>query len=76
MPRQPMRVAILHDHMSFIGGGERVVLTLARGLRADLYVTDLDPEIPRRAGFADVRVTELAKVPKAPRARQTWHGRA
>jgi len=24
-----MRVAVLHDHMSFIGGGERVVLTLA-----------------------------------------------
>ncbi|HII40435.1 MAG TPA: glycosyltransferase family 4 protein [Thermoplasmata archaeon] len=71
-----MRVAILHDHMSFIGGGERVVLTLARGLGADLYVTDLDPEIPRRAGFADVRVTELAKVPKTPLIRQTRQAKA
>ena len=66
-----MRVAILHDHMSFIGGGERLVLTLAQALGADLYVTDLDPAIPRKAGFADVRVTELAKAPKTPLIRQT-----
>lgn len=71
-----MRVAILHDHMSFIGGGERLVLTLAQGLDADLYVTDLDPEIPRKAGFAGVRVTELAKVPKTPLLRQTRQAKA
>ena len=76
MPRRPMRVAILHDHMSFIGGGERLVLTLARGLDADLYVTDLDPEIPRKAGFPDVRVTELAKVPRTPLIRQTRQAKA
>jgi glycosyltransferase involved in cell wall biosynthesis len=71
-----MRVAILHDHMSFIGGGERLVLTLAQGLDADLYVTDLDPAIPRKAGFADVRVTELAKVPRTPLIRQTRQAKA
>src|SRR5512136_593243 len=76
MPRHPMRVAILHDHMSFIGGGERLVLTLGQGLHADLYVTDLDPEIPRKAGFGDVRVTELAKVPKTPLLRQTRQAKA
>src|SRR6267378_3505292 len=27
--RGPMRVAVLHDHLRFIGGGERVALTLA-----------------------------------------------
>lgn len=66
-----MRTAILHDHMSFIGGGERLVLTLAEALGADLYVTDLDPAIPRKAGFADVRVSELSKAPKTPLIRQT-----
>jgi len=71
-----MRVAILHDHMSFIGGGERLALTLARGLDADLYVTDLDPDIPRKAGFADVRVTELAKIPRTPLLRQTRQAKA
>ncbi len=65
-----MRVAILHDHMSFIGGGERLVLTLAQGLDADLYVTDLDPAIPKKAGFPHAHVTELAKVPKTPLLRQ------
>jgi glycosyltransferase involved in cell wall biosynthesis len=65
-----MRVAILHDHMSFIGGGERLVLTLASALDADLYVTDLDPRLPERAGIADVRVHELAKVPPTPVLRQ------
>ncbi len=71
-----MRVAILHDHMSFIGGGERLVLTLAQGLDADLYVTDLDPDIPEKAGFRGVRVHELAKVPRTPLLRQTRQAKA
>lgn len=65
-----MRVAILHDHLSFIGGGERLVLTLASALDADLYVTDLDPELPKRADMGDVRVREIAKVPSTPVLRQ------
>jgi glycosyltransferase involved in cell wall biosynthesis len=74
--RRSMRVAILHDHMSFIGGGERLVLTLAKALDADLYVTDLDPEIPQKAGFDGVRVTELKRVPKTPLIRQTRQAKA
>ncbi len=71
-----MRIAILHDHMSFIGGGERLVLTLAHGLGADLYVTDLDANIPRKAGFRDVHVTQLTKIPKTPLIRQTRQAKA
>ncbi len=71
-----MRVAILHDHMSFVGGGERFVLALAQAFDADLYVTDLDPGIPARAGFPGVRVTELSKVPKTPLLRQTRQAKA
>jgi glycosyltransferase involved in cell wall biosynthesis len=66
-----MRVAILHDHLSFIGGGERLVLTLASALPADLYATDVDARIPAKAGFPDVQVKELAAVPKTPIVRQT-----
>ena len=33
--RGPMRVAVLHDHLRFIGGGERVALTLASAFDAD-----------------------------------------
>ncbi len=65
-----MRVAILHDHLSFIGGGERLALTLASALDADLYVTDLDPQLPKRAAMGDVRVREIAKVPSTPVLRQ------
>lgn len=66
-----MRVAILHDHFSFVGGGERVVLTLASALSADVFATDVDPTVPARAGFPGVRVREVAKVPRTPLLRQS-----
>lgn len=65
-----MRFAVLHDHMSFIGGGERVALYLASALDADLYVTDLDPDLPRKARLPEARVTQLGRVPKTPLLRQ------
>jgi glycosyltransferase involved in cell wall biosynthesis len=71
-----MRVAILHDHLSFIGGGERLVLTLASALDADVYATDVDPMIPGKAGFPDVQVKELAAVPRTPLLRQTRQAKA
>jgi len=71
-----MRVAILHDHLSFIGGGERTVMTLAKAIAADVYVTDLDPGLPGRMGFPDVRVKEIAKVPDTPILRQNHQAKA
>ena len=71
-----MRVAVLHDHLRFIGGGERVALTLAAAFDADLYVTDLDPTLPGRAGMPKVRVTEIARVPRMPPMRQDRQARA
>jgi len=71
-----MRIAVLHDHLDFIGGGERVALALAGGLDADLYVTDLDPTLPARAGMPDVRAFEIAKVPRRPPSRQDRQMRA
>lgn len=71
-----MRVAILHDHLRFIGGGERVALTLAAALDADLFVTDLDPELPDRVMLARPRITELAAAPRTPLLRQSRQIRA
>src|SRR5256885_8379884 len=65
-----MRIAVLHDHLSFIGGGERVALALAAAFDADLFVTDLDPDLPTRAGLQGVRATELRRVPRTPILRQ------
>ena len=74
--REPMRVAVLHDHLRFIGGGERVALTLASAFDADLYVTDLDPSLPSRAGMPAVRIHEIARVPSRPPLRQDRQARA
>lgn len=71
-----LRVAILHDHLSFVGGGERLVLTLASALGADVYATDVDPKVPAKAGFPDIRVRELAAVPQTPILRQTKQAKA
>jgi len=71
-----MRIAVVHDHMRFIGGGERVVLTLASAFDADLYVTDLDPSLPARASMPAVRVTEIARVPQKAPMRQNAQARA
>lgn len=65
-----MRLAVVHDHMSFIGGGERVALYLASALDADLYVTDLNPDVPRKARLPEARVTQLGRVPRTPLFRQ------
>src|SRR3989442_15901700 len=53
-PTEPMRIAVLHDHLSFIGGGERVALALAAGLGADRFATDFDPGLPMRTGLRGV----------------------
>jgi len=56
-----MKIAIFHDYFGAIGGGERVVLLMARVLDADIITTDtealrkLDPH---------VRVISLGPTPK------------
>jgi glycosyltransferase involved in cell wall biosynthesis len=47
-----MRIAIFHDYFGAIGGGERVVLLMAKTLDADIITTDtdalrkMDPDVP------------------------------
>ncbi|HEY3422921.1 MAG TPA: glycosyltransferase [Methanocellaceae archaeon] len=57
-----MRVAIFHDYFSFIGGGEKLVLTLARHLNADIITTNVDYDLISRMGFDDVRVISLGTL--------------
>lgn len=71
-----MRIAVLHDHLRFIGGGERVALTLASAFGADLFVTDLDSTLAARAGMPTVRAHEIARVPRRPPMRQDRQARA
>ena len=37
-----MRIAIFHDYFGAIGGGERVVIAMAKILDADIITTDTD----------------------------------
>ena len=57
-----MRVAIFHDYFSFIGGGEKLVLTLARHLKADIITTNVDYELISRMGFDDVHIISLGTL--------------
>jgi len=60
-----MRVAIVHDWMTTLGGGEKVVLTLARALGAEIVTTEVDPAVPRNAGFEGVRIRAIARLPRS-----------
>ncbi|MFQ5918424.1 MAG: glycosyltransferase [Thermoplasmata archaeon] len=62
-----MRVAIFHDYFDKIGGGEKAMLTLAKSLDADLFTTNLRPEVLTRLEERRVRIHDLGPlVPSAP----------
>ncbi len=65
-----MRIAVFHNFMDNIGGAERVGLTLARELGADIYTTNIDYEKIKRMGFYDVRIHSIGTVPLNPPFRQ------
>jgi glycosyltransferase involved in cell wall biosynthesis len=61
-----MKVAIFHDYIRFIGGGEKTVLTLARALGADVITTDVDRDAVEKMAFGDVNIVSLGGTVKAP----------
>jgi len=65
-----MKIAIFHDYIGAIGGGEKLVLTLARGLGADLITTDVDEDSVRKMGFEDVKIISLGGTVKMPPLKQ------
>lgn len=65
-----MNVAIFHDFMSSIGGGEKLVLTLAKSLGAHLYTTDLNADIVQKLGYGDVAITNLGSLSRTPPLKQ------
>ncbi|MGB9938737.1 glycosyltransferase [Methanosarcina sp.] len=65
-----MRIAIFHDYFGAIGGGEKLVLMLAKYLNADVITTDLNMESVKKMGYSDVRIISLGKTPKIPPLKQ------
>ncbi|HII78880.1 MAG TPA: glycosyltransferase family 4 protein [Methanosarcina sp.] len=65
-----MKIAIFHDYIGAIGGGEKLVLTLARGLKADVITTDVDVDSVKKMGFEDVKIISLGNTLKMPPLKQ------
>lgn len=65
-----MKIAIFHDYLSAIGGGDRVVLTLARELGADIITTDVNMDSISKMGFDNVRIISLGETIKMPVLKQ------
>ncbi len=65
--RTNMKTAIFHDYFGAIGGGERVVLTLAKLLNADIITTDLDAVDKLND---EVNVISLGHTKKVPPLKQ------
>lgn len=59
-------IAIFHDYIDAIGGGEKTVLILARALKADVITTDVNKDSIKKMGFDDVRIISLGKTLKIP----------
>ncbi|MBL7051356.1 glycosyltransferase [Candidatus Woesearchaeota archaeon] len=57
-----MKIAIFHNYLDNIGGAERVGLTLARDLNADIYSTSVNQESIKKQGF-NVSVQSIGSVP-------------
>ncbi|MBU4077249.1 MAG: glycosyltransferase [Euryarchaeota archaeon] len=59
-----MKIAIFHDYIGTIGGADKLILTLARDLKADVITTDVDFNTVSMMGFEDVNIISLGKTIK------------
>lgn len=59
-----MKIAIFHDYIGAIGGADKLVLTLARELKADVITTDVDVNAVRMMGFEDVNIISIGRTIK------------
>jgi hypothetical protein len=64
------RVAIFHDYIDAIGGGEKTILTLARAINADIITTDVNKDSVKKMGFEDARIISLGRTMKIPPLKQ------
>ncbi len=65
-----MRLAVFHDFLDKVGGGEKVALTLGRRFNADLFTTNVRLDIVERMGGENVRVHDLGGLLPYPPLKQ------
>src|SRR5665811_2204877 len=61
--RKNMKTAIFHDYFGAIGGGEKVVITLANLLNADIITTDMDAVNKLDAAVNVISLGHTKKIP-------------
>jgi len=59
-----MRIAIFQDFIENTGGSERLVLSLARELKATVITTNLNNSAVKSLGMEDVKIINLGNIPK------------
>ncbi|MEM3396138.1 MAG: glycosyltransferase [Thermoplasmata archaeon] len=57
------KICILHDFFFSAGGGEKLILTLAKALGADVYTTHVERSVLKNLGYEDVSVRSVGQVP-------------
>ncbi|HHQ45301.1 MAG TPA: glycosyltransferase family 4 protein, partial [Candidatus Altiarchaeales archaeon] len=65
-----MKTVIIHDYLENMGGGEKLMLSLAKGLNADFATLDYNPQVVEKSGFKDVNIIRLGTTPKLPLFKQ------
>lgn len=57
-----MKIAIIHPFMDNIGGAEKVVLTMAQDLKADIITTNYNSNKIKKQGFKDIKIKSIGKI--------------
>ncbi|MCX8173483.1 MAG: glycosyltransferase [Thermoplasmata archaeon] len=57
------KICIIHDFFFSAGGGEKLVLTLAKALGADVYTTHVERRVLENLGYENVPVYSIGDVP-------------
>ena len=65
-----MRIVIFHDFFGTIGGGEKLVVELAKALKADIYTTEKDAKNIKLMGVKDVNIKLLGRCIPFPVLKQ------
>lgn len=65
-----MRIAVLHDYFALRGGGERLIINLARALKADIYTGFADRK--NTFGMSGLNVTEIGRRISNPLVRTVY----
>ncbi len=58
-----MKTAIFYNFLDNIGGAEKLCLTMAKNLNADIYTTNYDPQRINQMNLAGVNIKSIGQVP-------------